>query len=102
MLLIIVALVFIAGLANFFADDYGWEAWSSWLAAAGIALGLGDIGWVLVNYGIDRQPEAGSIEVKYRSDRVPVGSDRFDALGLQGDSTVKNAWYDSSEKYLVT
>lgn len=59
-------------------------------------------GYMYFVHSIDsNRYEAGSIKVKYRNDKVPVGGDSFESLGATSDSTVKNAWYDSHEEYLV-
>lgn len=40
------------------------------------------------------------VKVKYRDDKVNVRTDNFEPLGTS-DYTVKGAWYDSSNRYLV-
>jgi hypothetical protein len=42
----------------------------------------------------------GYVKVKYRDDKVNIAAENFEPLG-ETDSTVKGAWYDSSESYMV-
>ena len=43
---------------------------------------------------------SGYVNVKYRDDKVNVSTSNFEVLD-QSDSTVKGAWYDSSNEYMV-
>lgn len=50
----------------------------------------------------DQDPRGNDVKVKYRDSRVPVyDSDHFVSIDRDPAYTVKNAWYDSSERYLV-
>lgn len=89
-------------LAFYFNDRNGWYMWKSWMAAISLVITLCALGWIIAGDSIkDRLSHPGSIEVKYRDGKVPVGGDRFEELGLIIDSTVNNAWYDSGEMYLI-
>ena len=43
---------------------------------------------------------SGYVNVKYRDDKVNVSTSKFESLD-KSDSTVKGAWYDRSNEYLV-
>lgn len=40
------------------------------------------------------------VKIKYRDSKVNISTSNFESLG-KSDSTVKDAWYDSSNKYMV-
>ena len=42
----------------------------------------------------------GYVKIKYRDDKVNISADNFEPLN-SSDSTVKGAWYDSDNEYLV-
>lgn len=44
--------------------------------------------------------QQGYVTVKYRSDQVDISSSNFESLD-KSDSTVKGAWYDPREEYMV-
>ena len=96
-------LIATAYLAIYISDKKDWTMWKSLFAAIAVMVGIGFVGWTLLGDSIKSgwSSDSGSIEVKYRNDRVPVGNDSFETLGFTSDSTVKNAWYDASEEYLV-
>jgi hypothetical protein len=39
--------------------------------------------------------------VKYRDSKVDIGSPLFEPLNRQGDSLVRDAWYDQSNRYMI-
>ena len=43
---------------------------------------------------------AGYVKIKYRDDKVNISASNFEPLN-KSDSTVKGAWYDSSNEYMV-
>ncbi len=43
---------------------------------------------------------SGYVKVKYRNDKVNIAAENFEPLA-DTDSTVKGAWFDSSESYMV-
>lgn len=51
-------------------------------------------------YAIFFMGKPGYVDIKYRDDPVDVSSSSFEALE-NTDKTVKGAWYDSEEGYLV-
>ncbi len=70
-------------------QDYSW-------IYVGIALLVGG----LVVYLLFLSPSSGYVSVKYRSDRVNISANNFEPLN-KSDSTVKAAWYDSGNEYMV-
>lgn len=53
-----------------------------------------------VLYFLFLSPSSGYVSVKYRDDKVDISSNNFESLD-ESDSTVKGAWYDSSNEYMV-
>ena len=45
-------------------------------------------------------PKQNYVNIKYRNDPVDISSNNFKPLD-KSDNTVKGAWYDSSNKYMV-
>jgi KTSC domain len=43
---------------------------------------------------------SGYVKIKYRDDKVNISASNFEPLD-KSDSTVKSAWYDSSNEYMV-
>ena len=43
---------------------------------------------------------SGYVKIKYRNDKVDISASNFEPLN-KSDSTVKGAWYDSSNQYMV-
>ena len=43
---------------------------------------------------------SGYVKIKYRDDKVNISASNFEPLN-KSDSTVKGAWYDSSNEYMV-
>ena len=43
---------------------------------------------------------SGYVKIKYRDDKVNISASNFEPLD-KSDSTVKGAWYDSSNEYMV-
>lgn len=43
---------------------------------------------------------SGYVKIKYRDDKVNISSSNFEQLD-KSDSTVKGAWYDSGNEYMV-
>ena len=43
----------------------------------------------------------GTVTVKYRDSKVDISSPLFEPLDRQGDSLVREAWYDQSNRYMV-
>lgn len=70
-------------------EDYSW-------LYIGIAVLIG--GAIL--YFLFLPPSSGSVTVKYRDDKVNISATNFEPLN-KSDSTVKGAWYDSSNEYMV-
>ena len=70
-------------------EDYLW-------LYIGIAVLIG--GAIL--YFLFLSPSSGSVTVKYRDDKVDISATNFEPLN-KSDSTVKGAWYDSSNEYMV-
>jgi len=44
--------------------------------------------------------DSGYVKIKYRDDKVNISASNFEPLD-RSDSTVKGAWYDSSNEYMV-
>lgn len=44
--------------------------------------------------------DSGYVKVKYRDDKVNISASNFESLD-KSDSTVKGAWYDNSNEYMV-
>lgn len=70
-------------------EDYSW-------LYIGIAVLIG--GAIL--YFLFLSPSSGYVTVKYRDDKVDISATNFEPLN-KSDSTVKGAWYDSSNEYMV-
>lgn len=70
-------------------EDYSW-------LYIGISVLIG--GAIL--YFLFLSPSSGSVTVKYRDDKVDISATHFEPLN-KSDSTVKGAWYDSSNEYMV-
>lgn len=70
-------------------EDYSW-------LYIGIAVLIG--GAIL--YFLFLSPSSGYVAVKYRDDKVDISATNFEPLN-KSDSTVKGAWYDSSNEYMV-
>ena len=51
-------------------------------------------------YWLFFSPSSGYVNVKYRDDKVNVAASNFTALD-RSDATVKGAWYDSGNEYMV-
>ena len=51
-------------------------------------------------YWLFFSPSSGYVKVKYRDDKVNVAASNFTALN-SSDATVKGAWYDSSNEYMI-
>lgn len=51
-------------------------------------------------YFLFLSPNSGYVTVKYRDDKVNIAASNFEPLD-KSDSTVKGAWYDSSNEYMV-
>ena len=59
------------------------------------ALVIGAAGWYfLTSYN------NGYVNIKYRDDKVNVSAENFESIKAS-DSTVRGAWYDSSNEYMV-
>lgn len=54
----------------------------------------------LVLYFFFLAPGSGYVTVKYRDDKVDVSASNFEPL-KESDSTVKGAWYDAGNEYMV-
>ena len=67
----------------------------SWLYI-GLAVLIG--GAIL--YFLFFSPSSCYVKVKYRDDKVNVAASNFTALD-KSDATVKGAWYDSSNEYMI-
>ncbi len=70
-------------------EDYSW-------VYIGLALLIG--GAIL--YFFFLSPNSSNVSVKYRDDKVDISASNFEPLD-KSDSTVKGAWYDSSNEYMV-
>lgn len=51
-------------------------------------------------YFIFLSASSGSVTVKYRDDKVDISASNFDPIN-KSDSTVKGAWYDNRNEYMV-
>ena len=51
-------------------------------------------------YFLFMSPSSGNVTVKYRDDKVNISADNFEPLD-KSDSTVKGAWYDGSNEYMI-
>ncbi len=70
-------------------DNYSW-------VYIGFAVLIG--GAIL--YWLFLSPSSGYVKIKYRDDKVNISTNNFEPLN-KSDSTVKGAWYDSGNKYMV-
>ena len=69
--------------------DYSW-----------IYFGLAIIIGGAVIYSLFFSQSSEFVKVKYRDDKVNISASNFEPLN-KSDSTVKGAWYDSGNKYMV-
>lgn len=67
---------------------------NSWLYA-GLAIIIGGAIFYFLFFH-----NSGYVKIKYRDDKVNISANNFEPLN-ESDSTVKGAWYDSSEDYMV-
>lgn len=51
-------------------------------------------------YFLFLSPSSGNVTVKYRDDKVNISASNFEPLN-KSDSTVKGAWYDRGNEYMV-
>ena len=65
-----------------------------------IYFGLAIIIGGAVIYFLFFSQSSGLVKVKYRDDKVNISASNFEPLN-KSDSTVKGAWYDSGNKYMV-
>ena len=65
-----------------------------------VYIGLAILIGVVILYAIFASPGSGYVNVKYRDDKVNISASNFEPLD-KSDSTVKGAWYDSVNEYLV-
>lgn len=65
-----------------------------------VYIGLAILIGVVILYAIFASPGSGYVNVKYRYDKVNISASNFEPLD-KSDSTVKGAWYDSVNEYLV-
>ncbi len=70
-------------------ENYSW-------VYVGLAILIG----VVILYAIFASPGSGYVNVKYRDDKVNISASNFEPLD-KSDSTVKGAWYDRVNEYLV-
>ena len=67
----------------------------SWIYI-GLAILIG--GTIL--YVLFFSPSSGYVKIKYRDDKVNISASNFEPLN-KSDSTVKGAWYDGNNEYMV-
>lgn len=67
----------------------------SWIYV-GLAVLIGGV----ILYALFLSPSSGYVKVKYRDDKVNISASNFEPLD-KTDSTVKGAWYDSSNEYMI-
>lgn len=65
-----------------------------------IYIGLAVLVGSAVLYFLFSSSNSGYVKVKYRDDKVNISANNFETID-KSDSTVKGAWYDSSNEYLV-
>ena len=65
-----------------------------------VYIGLAILIGVVILYAIFASPGSDYVNVKYRDDKVNISASNFEPLN-KSDSTVKGAWYDSSNEYMV-
>ena len=70
-------------------ENYSW-------VYIGLAIIIGSV----ILYWLFFSPGSGYVKVKYRDDKVNISAANFEPLN-NSDSTVKGAWYDSSNKYMI-
>lgn len=70
-------------------EDYSW-----------VYIGLAVLIGGAILYFLFLSPSSGYVTVKYRDDKVNISASNFEPLD-KSDSTVKGAWYDSGNEYMV-
>jgi len=70
-------------------EDYSW-----------IYIGLAVLIGGAILYFLLFTPSSGYVTIKYRNDKVNISASNFEPLD-KSDSTVKGAWYDSGNEYMV-
>lgn len=70
-------------------EDYSW-----------VYIGLAALIGGAILYFLFMSPSSGYVSVKYRDDKVNISANNFEPLD-KSDSTVKGAWYDSSNEYMI-
>ena len=70
-------------------EDYSW-----------VYIGLAVLIGGAILYFLFLSSASGYVKVKYRDDKVNISSSNFEPLD-KSDSTVKGAWYDSGNEYMV-
>lgn len=70
-------------------EDYSW-----------VYIGLAVLIGGAILYFFFLSPSSGNVTVKYRDDKVNISASNFEPLN-KSDSTVKGAWYDDSNEYMV-
>lgn len=65
-----------------------------------IYIGLAVLVGGAISYWFFFSSNSGYVQIKYRDDKVNIASNNFVALN-RSDTTVKGAWYDSSNEYMV-
>jgi hypothetical protein len=71
------------------SDDYSW-----------LYIGLSALIGSAILYFLFLSPSSGDVKVRYRDDKVDISASNFDPLN-KSDSTVKGAWYDNGNEYMV-
>lgn len=62
----------------------------------GLAVFIGGV----ILYFLFLSSSSGYVKIKYRDDKVNISANNFESLD-ESDSTVKGAWYDGSNEYMV-
>lgn len=75
--------------SNQHKENYSW-----------VYIGLAVLIGGAILYWLFFSPSSGYVNVKYRDDKVNVAASNFTALD-RSDTTVKGAWYDSSNEYMI-
>lgn len=65
-----------------------------------IYIGLATLIGVAILYFLLSSSSTSYVKIKYRDSKVDISASNFEPLN-KSDSTVKGAWYDSSNKYMV-
>ena len=76
-------------LSNQHKENYSW-----------IYIGLAVLIGGAILYFLFFASSSGYVKIKYRDDKVNISASNFEPLN-KSDSTVKGAWYDSGNQYMV-